>query len=59
MRADFCRRGWSKREGWSPQPQGVAPVVWDHDDKHKDEIMRAEFRPNANVEIGRFKGSAK
>ena len=26
------------------------------DDKHKDEIMRTEFRANANVEIGRFKG---
>ena len=26
------------------------------DDKHKDEIMRAEFHANAKVEIGRFKG---
>ncbi|EJW09840.1 Topoisomerase IV subunit B [Rhodovulum sp. PH10] len=26
------------------------------DDAHKDEIMRKEFRANANVEIGRFKG---
>src|SRR6201999_4301438 len=26
------------------------------DDKHKDEILRAEFRANANVEISRFKG---
>ncbi len=25
-------------------------------DKHKDEILRREFRANANVEIGRFKG---
>jgi topoisomerase-4 subunit B len=31
-------------------------VFYARDDKHKDEIMRAEFRPNANVEIGRFKG---
>ena len=26
------------------------------DDKHKDEILKNEFRANANVEIGRFKG---
>ena len=26
------------------------------DDKHKDEILKKEFRANANVEIGRFKG---
>jgi topoisomerase-4 subunit B len=26
------------------------------DDKHKDEILAAEFRANAHVEIGRFKG---
>ena len=26
------------------------------DDKHKDEIMAREFRSNANVEVGRFKG---
>jgi topoisomerase IV subunit B len=31
-------------------------VFYARDDKHKDEIMRAEFRANANVEIGRFKG---
>jgi topoisomerase-4 subunit B len=31
-------------------------VFYARNDKHKDEIMRAEFRPNANVEIGRFKG---
>src|SRR2546426_31562 len=31
-------------------------VFYARDDKHKDEIMRAEFRPNAHVEIGRFKG---
>ena len=26
------------------------------DDRHKDQIMEKEFRPNANVEISRFKG---
>jgi topoisomerase-4 subunit B len=26
------------------------------DDRHKDEILKKEFRANANVEIGRFKG---
>jgi topoisomerase-4 subunit B len=26
------------------------------DDKHRDEILKSEFRANANVEIGRFKG---
>jgi topoisomerase-4 subunit B len=26
------------------------------DDKHKDDIIKTEFRANANVEIGRFKG---
>jgi len=31
-------------------------VFYARDDKHKDEIMRSEFRANANVEIGRFKG---
>jgi topoisomerase-4 subunit B len=31
-------------------------VFYARNDKHKDEIMRAEFRVNANVEIGRFKG---
>jgi len=31
-------------------------VFYARDDKHKDEIMRTEFRANANVEIGRFKG---
>jgi topoisomerase IV subunit B len=31
-------------------------VFYARDDKHKDEIIRAEFRANANVEIGRFKG---
>jgi topoisomerase IV subunit B len=31
-------------------------VFYARDDRHKEEIMRAEFRANANVEIGRFKG---
>jgi topoisomerase IV subunit B len=31
-------------------------VFYARNDQHKDEIMRAEFRANANVEIGRFKG---
>ena len=31
-------------------------VFYARNDKHKEEIMRAEFRANANVEIGRFKG---
>jgi topoisomerase IV subunit B len=31
-------------------------VFYARDDQHKDEIMRTEFRANANVEIGRFKG---
>jgi topoisomerase IV subunit B len=31
-------------------------VFYARDDRHKDQIMRAEFRANANVEIGRFKG---
>jgi topoisomerase-4 subunit B len=26
------------------------------DDAHKDELLRTEFRANANVEVGRFKG---
>jgi topoisomerase-4 subunit B len=26
------------------------------DDKHKDELLKKEFRANAQVEIGRFKG---
>ena len=29
------------------------------DDKHKEEILKREFRANANVEISRFKGWAK
>jgi topoisomerase IV subunit B len=31
-------------------------VFYARDERHKEEIMRAEFRANANVEIGRFKG---
>ncbi len=31
-------------------------VFYARDDAHKDEIMAREFRANANVEIGRFKG---
>jgi topoisomerase-4 subunit B len=31
-------------------------VFYARDDRHEDEIMRAEFRANANAEIGRFKG---
>jgi topoisomerase-4 subunit B len=31
-------------------------VFYARDDKHKDEIIKREFRANANVEIGRFKG---
>jgi topoisomerase-4 subunit B len=31
-------------------------VFYARNDKHKEEIMRAEFRANANVEVGRFKG---
>jgi topoisomerase-4 subunit B len=31
-------------------------VLYARDDKHKDELIRKEFHPNAKVEIGRFKG---
>jgi topoisomerase IV subunit B len=31
-------------------------VVYARDDKHRDELLRTEFHPNAKVEIGRFKG---
>jgi topoisomerase-4 subunit B len=31
-------------------------VFYARDEQHKDEIMQREFRANANVEIGRFKG---
>ncbi len=33
-----------------------AKSFYARNDKHKDEILKAEFRANANVEIGRFKG---
>src|SRR5260370_16570518 len=38
------------------RPAHGGKVFYARNDKHKDEIMRAEFRANANVEIGRFKG---
>ena len=31
-------------------------IFYARNDKHKDEILKAEFRANANVEVGRFKG---
>src|ERR1700733_983287 len=31
-------------------------IFYARDDKHKEEILAREFRANANVEIGRFKG---
>ncbi|MBO0750595.1 MAG: DNA topoisomerase IV subunit B, partial [Bradyrhizobiaceae bacterium] len=31
-------------------------VFYARDDQHRDEILQREFRANANVEIGRFKG---
>ena len=31
-------------------------VFYARDEKHRDEILKKEFRANANVEIGRFKG---
>jgi hypothetical protein len=31
-------------------------VFYARDERHKEEIMRAEFRASANAEIGRFKG---
>jgi topoisomerase-4 subunit B len=31
-------------------------IFYARDDKHKDELIRAEFHANARVEIGRFKG---
>ncbi|RAI45368.1 DNA topoisomerase IV subunit B [Rhodoplanes roseus] len=33
-----------------------AKTIYARDDKHKDEILAKEFRANAKVEIGRFKG---
>jgi len=31
-------------------------IVYARDDKHKDELLKSEFRANANVEVSRFKG---
>jgi topoisomerase-4 subunit B len=31
-------------------------TVYARDDKHKDQLLKSEFKPNAKVEIGRFKG---
>jgi topoisomerase IV subunit B len=31
-------------------------VFYARDDKHKDEIIKKEFRANANIEVSRFKG---
>src|SRR6266513_1307931 len=31
-------------------------VMYARDDKHKDELLKKEFHPNAKVEISRFKG---
>jgi len=31
-------------------------IFYARDDKHKDELLKKEFHPNAKVEIGRFKG---
>jgi topoisomerase IV subunit B len=31
-------------------------VVYARDEKHRDELLKSEFHPNAKVEIGRFKG---
>src|SRR6185312_14617859 len=31
-------------------------IFYARNDKHRDEIMKKEFRANANVEISRFKG---
>jgi topoisomerase-4 subunit B len=31
-------------------------IFYARDDKHKDELLKSEFRANANVEISRFKG---
>jgi topoisomerase-4 subunit B len=31
-------------------------VFYARDDKHKDEIVKREFRANANIEVSRFKG---
>jgi len=31
-------------------------IFYARDEKHRDELLKSEFRANANVEIGRFKG---
>ncbi len=31
-------------------------TLYARDDRHKDELLKAEFKPNAKVEISRFKG---
>ncbi len=31
-------------------------IVYARDDKHRDELLKKEFRANANVEVSRFKG---
>src|SRR5262249_21110465 len=31
-------------------------IFYARDDKHKDELLKNEFHPNAKVEISRFKG---
>jgi topoisomerase-4 subunit B len=31
-------------------------IFYARDEKHRDEILKKEFRANANVEVGRFKG---
>jgi topoisomerase-4 subunit B len=33
-----------------------AKTVYARDDKHKDELLKAEFHAKANVDVGRFKG---
>ena len=33
-----------------------AVTIYARDDKHKDQLMKTEFRTNAHVEVGRFKG---
>src|SRR5215470_17560451 len=66
MTSPACNRGASSFKLHYSQAPSVARcrqtfVAMDglaggHDYTHKDKIMRAEFRPNPNVEIGRFKG---
>jgi topoisomerase-4 subunit B len=33
-----------------------AKTVYAHDDAHKEELIKREFKPNAKVEVSRFKG---